>query len=113
MPGMNSGLNTNDPTVVAAFRLALIHQGILILLLFGTLGLAWLTAREWRRNTKAVDRSAAAAAAVAPEPTARKVLRIGFGLLWVLDGILQAQPGMAVGLPSQVMQPTAAASPAW
>jgi cytochrome oxidase Cu insertion factor (SCO1/SenC/PrrC family) len=107
---MNSGLNVNDPTVVTAFKLALIHQGILILLLFGTLGLAWVTAREWRRNTKAADRSAAVAP---PEPAARTLLRMGFGLLWILDGILQAQPGMAVGLPSQVMQPTAAASPAW
>ena len=41
------------------------------------------------------------------------MLRIGFGLLWVFDGILQAQPKMAIGLPSQVIQPTAASSPHW
>jgi hypothetical protein len=35
------------------------------------------------------------------------VLRIGFGLLWLLDGILQAQPNMPAGLPSQVIEPTA------
>ena len=47
------------------------------------------------------------------EPAWRQVLRIGFGLLWVFDGILQAQPKMAVGLPSQVIEPTAASSPPW
>jgi hypothetical protein len=36
MPGMNSGLDANDPVVVAAFRAALIHQGILALLIFGS-----------------------------------------------------------------------------
>ncbi len=41
------------------------------------------------------------------------MLRIGFGLLWLFDGILQAQPQMAVGLPSQVIEPTAASSPRW
>jgi cytochrome oxidase Cu insertion factor (SCO1/SenC/PrrC family) len=48
-----------------------------------------------------------------PEPPTRAILRYGFGLLWILDGILQAQPQMAGGLPSQVVQPTAAASPHW
>ena len=41
------------------------------------------------------------------------MLRIGFGLLWLLDGLLQAQPGMAAGLPSQVIEPAAAGSPLW
>ena len=41
------------------------------------------------------------------------MLRVGFGLLWIFDGILQAQPKMAVGLPSQVIQPAAASSPRW
>jgi cytochrome oxidase Cu insertion factor (SCO1/SenC/PrrC family) len=48
-----------------------------------------------------------------PEPAWRQLLRIGFGLIWVFDGILQAQPKMAVGLPSQVIEPTAASSPPW
>ncbi len=47
------------------------------------------------------------------EPGWRRLLRIGFGLLWIFDGILQAQPGMAVGLPSRVIEPTAASSPPW
>ena len=47
------------------------------------------------------------------EPAGRRVLRIGFGVLWLLDGLLQAQPGMAAGLPSQVIEPTASSSPSW
>ena len=47
------------------------------------------------------------------EPAGRRLLRIGFGLLWVLDGILQVQPRMAAGLPGQVIGPVAATSPHW
>ena len=34
-------------------------------------------------------------------------------MLWLLDGLLQAQPGMAAGLPVQVIEPTAVSSPHW
>ncbi|HTZ24545.1 MAG TPA: redoxin domain-containing protein, partial [Streptosporangiaceae bacterium] len=47
------------------------------------------------------------------EPRARRLLRVGFGILWVFDGILQAQPQMAGGLPQEVIKPAAATSPAW
>ena len=40
-------------------------------------------------------------------------MRIGFGCLWVLDGLLQIQSSMPLGLPSGVIQPAAATSPAW
>ncbi|MDQ2876017.1 MAG: SCO family protein [Actinomycetota bacterium] len=33
--------------------------------------------------------------------------------MWIIDGILQAQPQMVSGLPSGVVQPAAAASPRW
>jgi cytochrome oxidase Cu insertion factor (SCO1/SenC/PrrC family) len=107
MPGMNSGLDPSDPTVVAAFQSALLHQGIAALVIFAALSLAWVAAR---------DRHPAAAAGRRPgpaEPSWRRVLRIGFGVLWLFDGLLQAQPAMAVGMPSQVIEPTAASSPHW
>ena len=44
MPGMNSGLNPADPTLVAAFRSALLHQGAIALLVIVFLGLLWATA---------------------------------------------------------------------
>ena len=111
MSGMNSGINVNDPTVVAAFKAALVHQGIIALLIFALLGFAWITVRSWLPG-QASGPDGTPAPAVA-EPSWRQVLRIGFGLLWVFDGILQAQPKMAVGLPSQVIEPTAASSPHW
>jgi cytochrome oxidase Cu insertion factor (SCO1/SenC/PrrC family) len=127
---MNSGVNVNDPAVIAAFKSALLHQGIIALLIFGVLGLAWITARAWLPTTAPVgerpgpDHGPTAqpseqpqpsrpAAPARAEPAWRQVLRVGFGLLWVIDGILQAQPKMAIGLPSQVIQPTAAHSPHW
>ena len=116
MPGMNSGINISDPTVVAAFKAALLHQGLIALLIFAVLVLAWVTVRAWL-PAAARDGAGAAGAgtpgAAWPEPAWRQLLRIGFGLIWVLDGILQAQPKMAIGLPSQVIEPTAASSPPW
>ena len=113
---MNSGVNVNDPTVIAAFKAALAHQGIIALLIFGLLGLAWIAVRA--RQPAAAQAGGQAGPAVSPaatlaEPAWRQVLRIGFGLLWVFDGILQAQPKMAIGLPSQVIEPSAASSPHW
>jgi cytochrome oxidase Cu insertion factor (SCO1/SenC/PrrC family) len=106
MPGMNSGLNDDNSTLVAAFRAALLHQGIYVLLIFAILAVAWVSAREWLRPARA-------ARPVTAEPAWRELLRIGFGVIWIFDGLLQAQPDMPAGLPSQVIEPTAASSPAW
>jgi cytochrome oxidase Cu insertion factor (SCO1/SenC/PrrC family) len=106
MPGMNSGLNIDNPTLVMAFRTALLHQGILILAIFAVLAVAWVSAREWLRPPPAARPAVA-------EPAWRELLRIGFGVLWIIDGLLQGQPGMPAGLPSQVIEPTASSSPGW
>ena len=113
MSGMNSGINVNDPTVIGAFKTALVHQGIIALLIFALLGFAWITVRAWLPAAHATGGTADGMPATAAEPAWRRLLRIGFGVLWVFDGILQAQPKMAIGLPSQVIQPTAASSPHW
>jgi cytochrome oxidase Cu insertion factor (SCO1/SenC/PrrC family) len=106
VPGMNTGLDAGNPAVVAAFRTALIHQGLLALVIFAVLAAAWLGLRLLRGGT--------AGGAPAPaDPAGRKLLAIGFGNLWVLDGILQAQPKMALGLPPLVIAPTASTSPLW
>jgi cytochrome oxidase Cu insertion factor (SCO1/SenC/PrrC family) len=116
MPGMNSGVNVNDPTVIAAFKSVLFHQGIIALLIFAGLGIAWLTVRAWwpaAAPASSPEGQGVSPAAAVAEPSWRQFLRVGFGLLWIFDGILQAQPKMAIGLPSQVIQPTAASSPHW
>ena len=108
MPGMNCGLNAADPTVVAAFRAALLHQGLIALAIF-----AVLSAGLGASGTGRPSAGARGARGDGAEPAGRQLLRIGFGLLWVFDGMLQAQPKMAAGLPSQVIQPIAANSPHW
>ena len=47
------------------------------------------------------------------EPAARRVLRIGFGVLWLLDGALQIQSHMPLGLPENVVAPSTQGSPSW
>ena len=138
MPGMNSGLNPADPALVAAFRSALLHQGAIALLVIAFLWLVWASVRAWRLTAPGAKPTAGGGAAAGALPgggvagtrlaslagwarrgggpaeaRGRWLLRVGFGVIWILDGILQAQPKMAGGLASQVIEPIAAASPGW
>jgi cytochrome oxidase Cu insertion factor (SCO1/SenC/PrrC family) len=110
MSGMNSGLSDNNAVLVAAFRAALLHQGIIVLAVLAFLALAWVSVREW---IPAAKNAMGGRVTAAEEASARRLLRIGFGLVWIFDGILQAQPAMAEGMPSQVMQSGATGSPGW
>ena len=101
----------DPPAIAAAFQAALVRQGLVVLLVFAILGLARLSRRAWPGGGRGRRRSAGEA--VPAEPAGRRVLRVGFGLLWLFDGVLQAQPKMPAGLPSQVIQPVAASSPHW
>ena len=38
MPGMGTGLRTNDPIIVSAFHTALLHQGLIVLLILAVAG---------------------------------------------------------------------------
>jgi hypothetical protein len=46
MSGMGSVLQLTNPTVVAAFRAALLRQGIVALLVFFLLALLWVSAAQ-------------------------------------------------------------------
>jgi cytochrome oxidase Cu insertion factor (SCO1/SenC/PrrC family) len=109
MPGMNSGLNPASPILVSAFRSALLQQWLIIALIFAALLIAWGATRT------AIFGSMAGAPAAGRwrEPRARLLLRVGFGVIWLFDGILQAQPQMAGGLADQVIKPAADPSPGW
>jgi cytochrome oxidase Cu insertion factor (SCO1/SenC/PrrC family) len=111
MPGMKSGLSDTNPVIVGAFKAALLHQGLIIAAVLALLGLAWVAARELVPTTARWSPPSLRGSAV--EPVARRLLRMGFGIVWVFDGLLQAQPAMAAGLPSQVIEPGATTSPAW
>lgn len=129
MTGMGSRLQVNNPAMVAAFHAAILHQGILVATIFALLAVAWISVREWlpAGGTGRADGASGTGSGTGGtgtgtrlpggsarvEPAARGILRTGFGLLWVFDGLLQLQSAMPLGLPSQVMQPASASSPAW
>jgi cytochrome oxidase Cu insertion factor (SCO1/SenC/PrrC family) len=107
---MTSGLDASDSILVAAFQAALLHQAFIIAAILVILLLIWGATRGW--VTAAADARAAFRSGLR-ESAGRCLLRFGFGVLWLLDGLLQAQPQMPGGLPDQVLQPAAATSPAW
>ena len=111
MSGMGSTLQLNNPTVVAAFRSALIHQGIVALLIFFLLAMLWVSAREWVPGSRTSFGPPAGGRLA--EPRGRQLIRIGFGVLWILDGLLQAQPAMPLGLATNVTEPSADGAPGW
>ena len=121
MPGMNNGLDPNDPTVVAAFRAALLHQGMFALLVFAVLSVAWVSVRAqpggprvWGQDGPRHPLARVRAGLWAyGEPAGRQVLRMGFGVLWLADAVLLAQPGMAAGLPSRSSRRPRPTSPSW
>ena len=108
MPGMNSGPSPASPILVSAFRSALLQQWVIVALIFLLLLIAWAASR-----TAIFGSLTATPAEPWREPRARRLLRVGFGILWLFDGLLQAQPQMAGGLADQVIQPTASTSPGW
>ena len=110
MPGMNSGPSPASPILVSAFRSALLQQSLIVALIFALLLIAWGATRAaitapWRKPPRRPP--------AWREPRARRLLRVGFGALWLFDGLLQAQPQMAGGLADQVIQPAASSSPGW
>lgn len=112
MPGMGGGGSAvSDPAVVAAFHAALRDQAAIALVLAAACVVAWgPIARRRRRRRGTVE---PAAATRQPEPGARRLLRLGFGTLWVADGLLQTKPAMALGLPRYVVRPAEVGTPAW
>ena len=109
---MDGGLSPGNNVLESAFRSALLNQGIIALLVFVVLAIAWVACRELL-PARARARVAAQQAGLVTEPAGRRLLRIGFGVLWIFDGLLQAQPKMAGGLPSQVIAPAVDGSPGW
>lgn len=116
MPGMNTGLSTNNPAIVSAFRDALLHQGLVVLLILALVATAWNILRSVqvrRARASGTGSSAVPQPLSRPEPVARRLLRVSFGLIWVFDGILQAQASMPLGMGPQVIQSAVAGSPGW
>jgi len=115
MPGMGHALESNNPTIVSAFHTALLHQLLVVLVIGALLAVVLNALRTFQyRRLAAQGRTFPNAGRWAyAEPPARRILRIGFGILWVFDGLLQAQSSMPLGLPTSVIQPAATGSPSW
>jgi hypothetical protein len=116
MPGMSNPTGAAAAALATAFKSALLSQGTVVFLVFVLLAIAWVTCRELmlaKARPYLTARLAASSATRPAEPAGRRVLRIGFGLLWILDGLLQAQPAMPSGLPSHVLAGAVAGSPGW
>jgi cytochrome oxidase Cu insertion factor (SCO1/SenC/PrrC family) len=107
---MTSNPGSGSTVLVSAFQSALLHQWLIVLVIFALLLLAWGTARTLAGVT---GKSAAAGRRPWREPRARQLLRVGFGIIWLFDGLLQAQPQMPGGLADQVIKPAATSSPGW
>ncbi len=115
MPGMGKNLSSTNTLIVDAFHHALWLQFLIVLAIGALLALmrSALRARQFRAAAGTGAESVVHAPTATSEATGRRLLRVGFGLLWVLDGILQGQSAMPLSLPSQVLQPAAAGSPSW
>jgi cytochrome oxidase Cu insertion factor (SCO1/SenC/PrrC family) len=91
--------------------------------------LAWLVGAGlltgiavWRWQRRSASQDAASQGPPLPtvsvpdlqvEPAARRFLRIGLGLLWLVDGLLQAQPAMPAGFVAHTLTPGITTSPGW
>ena len=103
---MGSGIQTNNPIIVGAFRNLLQHQAIFVLVLLAVMAVGWHVLRGAQlRNLANGDRNKEVPPC--PEANARRLTRISFGLLWIFDGILQAQASMPLGMTTQVIEPSA------
>jgi len=109
---MNSGPGPGSPILVSAFQSALLRQWLIVALIFALLLIAWGASRTAIFGSVA-GAPPAKGAGLWREPRARLLLRVGFGAIWLFDGILQAQPQMPGGLADQVIAPTASSSPGW
>jgi cytochrome oxidase Cu insertion factor (SCO1/SenC/PrrC family) len=111
MPGLSTGLQSDDPTIVSAFHSLVLRQGLILLILLALLAIAWSVLRVGR--LRRADGTTPAEPQPYAEPRARQLLRASFGLIWIFDGILQAQASMPLGMTTQVIGPSAATSPTW
>jgi cytochrome oxidase Cu insertion factor (SCO1/SenC/PrrC family) len=108
MPGMGGSVAANDPLVVGAFHALLRQQAIVCLVLVVVVLLVQVATLPYRQAGWV-----GAGAGEWAEHPARRLLRVSFGLLWIIDGLLQAQKDMPIGLPTSVVDPAAAGAPAW
>lgn len=107
MPGMGrDNVTVTNSLIVSMFRHDLL--GVAIYWIVG-LGVVLLLVAVMTQRVGAFNLSREGL----NEPRSRTYLRIAFGCLWLIDGVLQFQPGMPLGLANEVVKPTVAGAPSW
>jgi len=107
MPGMNPNkIDLSNALVVSLFRHALFVTGLFRLTVIAVvLMLVLVLTRRILQFNLSPDGIS--------EPRARTYLRWGFGVIWLIDGILQFQVSMPLGLANNVISPLTANTPSW
>jgi cytochrome oxidase Cu insertion factor (SCO1/SenC/PrrC family) len=107
MPGMGgSSFSLTNPLVNSIFRHNAFETSVSWII---ALALVLLIVASLLRRVNTFNLSAAGLA----EPRSRSYLRISFGIIWVIDGILQFQASMPLGLANGVVAPAASGTPSW
>ncbi|MEI8126992.1 MAG: SCO family protein [Actinomycetota bacterium] len=101
MPGMGGGFSITDPFIISLFRHDLRTQFLVICALTLVTVLAGVLATYRRPADQSV------------EPRSRYWLRWSFGALWIIDGVLQFQVSMPLGMANQVVAPASEGAPGW
>jgi hypothetical protein len=104
--GHSNNVSLTDPIVVTLFRHHLYVTSIYWII---GVGIALLLGATFLRRLNTFNLSTGGLS----EPRGRSILRIGFGIIWVVDGLLQFQPSMPLGLANDVVRPAVSGAPSW
>ncbi len=107
MPGMGGGgYANNNPLVANAFTHSVLVSSVLwiVAIAVGVMALAIATRGILRFNLSPTGLG---------EARSRSYLRLAFGVMWLIDGILQFQVSMPLGLANDVVRPAMSGTPPW
>jgi cytochrome oxidase Cu insertion factor (SCO1/SenC/PrrC family) len=107
MPGMGgSSFSSNNPLVVSLFHHNVFQTSVSWII---AIALVTLVVASILRRVNTFNLSAAGLG----EPRSRTYLRMAFGAIWLIDGILQFQASMPLAMANGVVAPAAAGTPSW
>lgn len=105
--------NKQNPVILHFFYADLFTEAGFALLVLLVVLLAGWTQRIQRQRAADPAVFESTAPHQPPSVLGRSVLRIGLGALWILDGLLQAQPAMTNAFLSNVISPLVSGQPSW
>jgi cytochrome oxidase Cu insertion factor (SCO1/SenC/PrrC family) len=107
MPGMGgSSFTSNNPLVVSMFHHSVFQTSVSWII---AIALVTLIVASVLRRVNTFNLSPGGLG----EPRSRTYLRMAFGAIWLVDGILQFQASMPLAMANGVVAPAAAGTPSW